>query len=161
VGSKSYIPTRWRLAVAFALAPVVPALAFAMLFPMYEGLPDLWVRVVNTLPAVLIVGGYIPGLVLGVPAFLFLRKYVAFNLLNCTVVGAVVAALPWALLVLFPVAQEASLDGSMTVADGHLTWFGLLTGAALVALVTPFGALGGVAFWFTATLHTRSTRSSA
>lgn len=154
--SEFHLPPWWPVAAGFVLAPAISALAFSILNPMYAGLPDVSVRIWKTFPLVAIVGGYLPALVFGLPAYLFLRRRLRPTVLSCAIVGAIVAALPWALLTLLPAAQEASIDGRPTVLNGHLTWFGLYEGAKLVGQIGVFGCLGGVAFWLISTAGQRA-----
>jgi hypothetical protein len=153
-------PPSWRVAAAFAFAPAIAALAFSVLNPMYAGLTDLSVRIWKTFPSVAIVGGYVPTLIFGLPAYLILRTKLRPTVLSCAAVGALVAAFPWALLTLLPVAQEASTGGRPTVVQGHLTWFGLYEGAKLTGQIGLFGCLGGAAFWLISTAGHRSARVS-
>jgi hypothetical protein len=153
-------PPWWRVAAAFVAAPAIAALAYSSLNPMYEGLPDLSERIWKTFVIVSVVGGYFPSVVLGVPIFLFLRRRVRPTLFNCTLVGATVAALPWLVLALLPIAKEASTDGRTTVVDYHLTWFGLSEVLKLVGEVAVFGLLAGIVFWLFVTLRARPAENA-
>ena len=136
-----------RVSLAFLVAPAVAALAFSCVLPMYAGLSSYPLRVVLTLPVVALVGGYLPELVFGIPLFLFARRFVKPSLLACAICGSFVAGLPWLLLAVFPAAQEASIDGRLTVVNHHLTLFGLTEGLKLFSLIALFGGFGGAVFW--------------
>jgi hypothetical protein len=150
-------PPWWSLVTAFATAPAVAALAFSSLSPMYEGLPDLSERIWKTFLLVAVVGGYLPTLVVGLPAYFILRRRFRPTFLNCALAGSAVADLPWLPLVLFPFADEASIGSRATVVHHHLTWFGLYEGMTLVGQIAAFGLLGGVVFWLLVSLSALRT----
>jgi hypothetical protein len=153
-------PSRWRVAAAFVFAPAIAALAFCVLNPMYPPSADFASEIWKAVPLVTVVGGYVPALVFGLPAYLILQTRLRPTVLSCAIVGAVVAALPWALLAFLPGAEEASVDGRQMVVHGRLTWFGFYEGAKLVGSVGLFGGLGGFAFWLIAAAGHRSARLS-
>lgn len=132
---------------AFGLAPIIPALLFAVLSPAYAGLPDMSSRILKTFAFVLVVGGHIPALFVGLPTYAILRRWLRPTWLNCIAAGAFVAALPWALLGLIPMADQASINGSATIVDGRLTWFGVVETLYVVTPIAALGAVGGAAFW--------------
>ena len=152
--AQSKLPLWWRVLLAFALAPAVAAFAFSCVSPLYAGLTNLLERIVRTFPVVLVFGGYLPTLVVGLPAFAVLRRRLRPTLLNCTVVGASVAGLPWLLFSLLPAANSASIDGVATVTNHHVTLFGLWVGLKLALGIGLFGALGGASFWLIAAWRT-------
>jgi hypothetical protein len=114
---------------------------------MYEGLTNVFERVIKTFPVVLFVGGYLPTLVAGLPAYALLRSRLKPTLLNCAVVGASVAGMPWLLLSILPAAGSASIDGVATVTNHHVTAFGAWVGLKMALGISLFGALGGASFW--------------
>jgi len=160
-GQTSWSPPWWRVVAAFVAAPAVAALAFSSVSPLYEGLPDYPERVLRTFPLVAVVGGYLPALIIGLPALLFLRRRVRPTIVNCALAGATVAALPWLLLTLFPAADSASIGGRPTVVDHHLTWFGLYEGMKVIGEVAAFGLVGGLVFWILAILGYRKGRPAS
>jgi len=153
-------PPWWRALLAFAIAPAIAALAFSCASPLYAGLTDVVERIWRTFQVVVVVGGYFPTLIFGVPIFVFLRRRLNPTLLNCTLIGAGIAGLPWLLLALLPFADSASIDGRATIVDHHLTWFGLWMGTKVAALIGLFGALAGAAFWLIAASGLRKARNA-
>ncbi len=90
-----------------------------------------------------------------------LRRHFSANLLGCVIVGFVVAALPWALLVMIGSgASEASIDGRATVINGQTTAYGWLKNAEFVLTIGAFGAFGGLVFWAVAAAGHRPQSSS-
>jgi hypothetical protein len=77
-----------------------------------------------------------------------LRRHFAARPIACALAGFVIAALPWALLVMAgSSASEASINGRATVINGHTTAYGWLLNAEFVLTIGLFGAVGGVVFW--------------
>lgn len=143
-------PAAWRVAVAFVAAPLVVAVGLAWAEPPYGG-PDRMRRVVEAGIAYALVGAYPPALLLGVPAFLALRRRLRPTALNCMLVGAAVAALPWLLLgPLLPGSDDATIMGRATRIDGRTTPWGWFLLARFVAMTAGAGAVGGAVFWLTA-----------
>ncbi|MET3668036.1 hypothetical protein [Caulobacter sp. 1776] len=135
-------PSGWRLLAGFLLAPVPPVLLGALGFELMGDLPRFW----ETFIIGLIVFGYAPALFVGLPTYAVLRRKLRLTWLGCILAGAFTAALPWALLAIFPLATEASSNGVRTVVDGHPTWFGLFESLKSAAELAAFGALGGGIF---------------
>lgn len=140
-------PSGWRVLAGLVLAPVLPALLFATLVPAYAGLPERWVRIVATAPWALVIGGYVPILFVGLPTYAIARRRLRLMLPNAALLGAFVAALPWALLGFLPIAGEASIDGQATIVDGRLTWFGAWEVLKFIVPIGLLGAVGGGVFW--------------
>lgn len=140
-------PNGWKVLAAFVLAPMLPAVLFAMLSPAYDGLPDMATRVWKTFVMTLIIGGYVPALIVGLPTYALLRHRLRPTVVICVAAGAFVAALPWALLAFLPTADQASIDGAATIIDGRLTWFGFVENLRLIAQIGALGAIGGAVFW--------------
>jgi hypothetical protein len=136
-----------RLALAFIVAPGAAALVMAILQPLYAGLPDFWDRVFRTALINAVVGGYPAALILGVPAYLLLRKRLRPTILNCAAVGAVIAALPWLLLGLFFSPEYAYSNGHVTHQNSHITLWGLFDLSVLTGWIGLLGAGAGVLLW--------------
>lgn len=151
---------KWRVAAGFIVAPFVVATALAWTMPLYAGLPNLLDRVIRTLPWYLIIGGYIPSLLLGVPLYLLLRKRVAPTLLNCLIAGAAVAAIPCALLGLPTFSTEESLGSQQTVIDGHKTLLGWMYLAQNIGEMALLGGIAGTVFWLVAAAGERQNKGS-
>jgi hypothetical protein len=134
--------TIWRVAAAFIAAPVAPAAAFAFAMPMYGSLPDLSERIWWTFLPVLLVGGYPPTLIFGVPAFLVLRRKLQPTFLTCSLVGALVAS-PWAIMFLLAAARDPNFWDS-------IERNGLLEATTEITIVPALGLLGGAVFWLVA-----------
>jgi hypothetical protein len=154
-------PGRLRVGVALLVAPAIPALAFSLVSPAYEGLPNLADRVWRTFEIVTVVGGYLPTLVLGLPAILIFKRRLRPTVLNCAVAGACVAALPWAVLVALSRPDEADIGGRATVIHGVPTLFGLFEDGKFVSMIAALGVLGGVAFWLLGVFDPRPRRATA
>ena len=154
-------PPIWRLAIAFVIVPAVAALAMAIQQPLYAGLPDFWDRVFRTAVVNAVVGAYPAALVLGVPAYLVFRKRLRPTVLNCSVVGAAVAALPWLLLGLISSPDYAYSNGHVTHQNGHLTLWGLVDLAIFTGWIGLFGAGAGVLFWLITVPGARRTAPPA
>ena len=137
---------RWRVVCAFAIVPGVAALLFAFVQPLYQGLgyvEQVW-------RTALVVGlvAYPLGLAIGVPAYFFLRERLEATWLNCSLAGALIAALPWTLLVMLgPSADQASIGGKATIIDGTKTLYGVLLDLQFIGTIALFGAIAGLVFW--------------
>jgi hypothetical protein len=94
-----------------------------------------------------LIGAYPPAVLFGIPAYLALRRHFEARLLNCALVGAVAAMLPWAFLMLVSTPDQASIDNRATVIDGSYTAFGWLINAQFLGEIALFGAFGGALFW--------------
>jgi len=128
--------------------------------PLYAGLPDYLDRVLRTWPFYYFLGALLPALVFGVPAFMLLRKLLRLSAVNCVLVGAIVAALPWFLLGLLAGGGEASTGGRATITDGHYTAFGWLEFGAFLGMMALAGAVGGMIFWLIAAARLPRRRAS-
>ena len=141
------LPPWWRILLGFLVAPAAALLA-ATLQPAYDGLPSFFERIWRTAIFYGIFGAFPPAIALGLPAFFLLRRRVAPTVINCGLAGAVIAALPWIVVTLLPqAADEASIGGQQTIADGHLTAYGWLMQGQLVGMIALFGLAGGIIFW--------------
>lgn len=152
-------PPRWRVILAFALAPGLAALVAASFEPLYQGLPYVE-RVLRT-GLVFAIFGYAVSLIIGVPTYLALSRRVRASWLNCSLAGAVIAALPWLLLfMVVPSADHANFDGKATVVNGSRTLYGFLKELEIVGLIGLFGFVGGFIFWLVATAGFSNRHSS-
>ncbi|TRW15199.1 hypothetical protein [Glacieibacterium frigidum] len=137
-------PETWRVVLAFALAPAVPA-TVASATTLWDGHDNGgWF---GTWKLYAVVGGYLPALLLGLPAWFVLRNRVAPGYGAAMLAGAIVAALPWVLLALLAGNPDnASQGGVVTVVDGTRTLGGWIALLRSVGLIAALGALGGVVF---------------
>lgn len=110
--------------MAFILTPLIAAFALACWLPLYEGLPSLPNRIFLTTKAYAVFGAYPPALAFGIPALLILRTRVRATLLNCGVVGLIIAIAPWLILGTFSHVDYAYSNGHVTVQDGATTIWG-------------------------------------
>ena len=140
-------PVWWRVVAAFVLTPLVAAFAFACFQPLYAGLPSLSDRILRTTVVYVLFGGYPAAFVLGVPAFLILRKKLRPSALNCAATGAVVASFPWLLVGLISNPVSAYSNGHVTHQNGAKTWWGWVDLFTFVGEIAAPGALAGVVFW--------------
>ena len=142
--------TLWRIVVAFVLAPLTGAFAFSCWNPGFMGLESHSERVIRSTITVVFFAGSPAALMLGVPAFLILKNRARASMINCALTGAIVASLPWLLLVLLSSPDEASSGGHVTAHEGAKTWWGWLEALEIVGQSIAFGALGGAIFWMVA-----------
>lgn len=143
-------PATWRIALAFLLAPAAAALVYACLTPLYGGLPDLADRVWRTFLLYLLLGAYPAAVVLGLPLFFALKGFLNPTPLNCALVGAIIAAVPWLLLGLLSSPNYAYSNGHVTHENGAITFAGLLDLGVFVAQLAALGFFAGLVFWFVA-----------
>ena len=120
------LPPWWRLVLGFAIAPLIASVTLACIMPLYAGLPNFLTRVAQTAWIYALFGGYPPTIVLGVPAYLVLRRRVAPSVINCALVGSIIAATPWIILGMRSKATYAYSNNHVTVQDSVMTWWGLL-----------------------------------
>ena len=147
---RSY-PPRWRLALAFLIAPGCAGLLLAIVMPLYAGLPEVGQRIWKTAYVYVLFGAFPLAFVFGLPAYFMLRQHVTPTVINCALTGAAVAGLPWAIVVLLPsAASEASVAGRATVVDGVSTWWGWWLGIEFAGQIAIFGAIAGLIFWVVA-----------
>ena len=140
-------PPAWRVIAAFLIAPGFAALLMAMLMPAYDGIPDPLERVWRSALIFAVFGAYPTTLIFAIPAFFMLRRHFDAKLLNCSLAGAGVAALPWLILSMISQPDSASTNGRATVIDGSLTTYGWLEILTFVGQIAAFGAAGGALFW--------------
>lgn len=125
--------------------------------PAYDGLPHWSERVSRTAETYCVLGAYPTAVVFGVPAYFVLRQHFAARPFACALVGSVIAALPWGVLVLAgSSAWEASVNGRATVINGDTTAYGWLQNAEFILTIGLFGAIGGLVFWAIAAAAHRS-----
>lgn len=114
--ASGYPPT-WRVALAFTLTPALSGSSFWLVVYGFDRMR----QASPALPA-FVVGAYLASIVLGIPAYFWLRKQVRFGLISTTVIGMVLALV---------------LAG---VANGHL-----------IIQLAVTGAPTGLMFWVIAT----------
>lgn len=152
-------PPFWRVALGLFLAPTAAAFAMACVMPAYDGLPSMAERIWKTAQIYAVFGAYPATLLLGLPAYFLLRRHFAANLISCCIAGAIIAALPWAIIGLLPsAATQASVAGRATVIDGVRTAYGWLLAFQSLLLVAAFGFIGGVVFWSVTVRNSRHRR---
>ena len=152
-----HYPPAWRIMLAFLIVPGAAALLMASLMPAYDGIRAPLERFWRSALAFAIFGAYPTTVVLGVPAYFLLRRHFNPKVINCSLTGALVAALPWLILSSLSNPDSASIDGRATVINGSKTAYGWLTELAFVGQIAAFGAIGGALFWLIAGSGGRST----
>lgn len=139
-------PRRWRIILAFLIAPLVPSAAAATV-TLVDGLPNG--GYLQWLVLVALIGGYPAALILGLPAFFILRSRLRPRFMYVTFAGGLVAAAPWLLLVLFGPNPDMATSGEhVTVVSGAKTLWGWLEGMRMIGGAFLLGLMGGAAFWF-------------
>ena len=133
-------PRPWRIVAAFIITPLLAAFALACIQPLYAGLTSLPDRIFRTTMIYTFFGGYPAALVIGFPAFMFLRHRVNASALNCAGAGAIVASLPWLLLGLISNPKYAYSNGHVTHQNGAKTWAGWVDLFAFVGEIAALGA---------------------
>lgn len=148
-------PPIWRLVAAFLIVPGAAAFLMAILMPAYDGINAPFERIWRSAVAFALFGAYPTTLLVGLPVFLLLRTRLAPTLINCSLAGAAVAALPWLVLSLLDRPETASIDGKATIAEGSYTAYGWITNLAFMGQIALLGAAGGLLFWLIATAGRR------
>ena len=134
-----------RLLVAFALAPLVPALLISMPSLFDERGFSSFVRLVTLY---VLIGGYPAALIFGLPVLLVLKRWLRPRLIWTVLAGALVATAPWCLLLLSPGQNDfSSVGGQITVQDGQRTLYGWIAASGILGLASALGAIGGSVFW--------------
>jgi hypothetical protein len=151
-------PPVWRVAAAFAIAPLAASLVYALMAPAYAGLPRFSDRVIRT-AMVYLFGAYPQSLLLGVPALLALRKRLRPTPVTCGLVGAIIASAPWLILGMLTTADYSYDDGHVTAVHGQKTFWGWVDLADFTGQLATLGALGGVVFWMIAAAGRRPANS--
>lgn len=147
---EAWSPSRFRVLLAFAIVPGFAAIALASIQPLYAGLDSYLERTWRT-AIVFAIFAYPLGLVIGVPTYLWLRDRVKPTPLSCSLAGAFVAGLPWAILSLLPPsADQASIGGKPTVVNGATTAYGHLLALQFIGIIALCGAVAGFLFWLIA-----------
>jgi hypothetical protein len=147
--------------LAFCIAPLVAAFVYGAFTPAYAGLQNIYDRVFRTGMTYLLFGAYPSTLLIGIPAFLFLRTRLKVSLLNIALAGAFVATLPWLVLGLIATPNYSYDDGHVTAVDGHKTFWGWMDLAAGLGQVAAMGLLGGFVFWLIVAPPLRRPASSS
>ena len=146
-------PPIWRVVAAFLIAPG----AAAFLMPAFDGINAPIERIWRSAVVFGLFGAYPTTLIIGLPAFFLLRQHFAPKLINCSLTGAVVAALPWFILSVLSQPDSASIDGRATVTNGSLTAYGWLTNLTFIGQIALLGAVGGLLFWLIAAAGSRAS----
>ncbi len=134
-------PGNRQAVAAFLLAPLLPAAIVALIEPATTS------RIGDFLLVVL-VGGYLPSLVFGVPLYLALRRHLPPRLPLVMSLGGLVAALPPLLVLLFGSEPGGTVGGhTLAIVDLAFGWSGLGPGTAFVATCFGLGLCGGFVFW--------------
>ncbi|MBB2961189.1 hypothetical protein [Methylobacterium sp. R2-1] len=137
----------WRIIAAFSIAPGAAALLMALSKPeKYAGLHPID-QVWRTARMYALFGAYPAAVMLGIPAFLMLRKKLHPSPVNCALVGAVTASLPWLIVMLFFPPQYAGIGDRATVIDYTRTAYGWQEMFLTIFKTALFGACGGFIFW--------------
>ena len=128
-----------RIAAALVASALVPALAVAILSQSLRG--GVFVFAIALGHA----------LVLGLPLFAIFWARGWVNLASCTMMGFLVGALPWSVVVSVPILRGMTTwtNGMPMLVDGVPTpggWINILWGLAFFGT---FGALAGLAFGLT------------
>ncbi len=152
------IPPIWRVVAAFVVAPLPVAVAFA-----YWGMGTEPLGQAHRFAATVVLGllffAYPVILLVGIPAYLFLKSRLRPTALNCAGVGAVILVLPWLVLTLLATPASEFGGGHFTVEHGHRTlwgWLDLMQGIGTTAVM---GGITGIIFWAVAAAGTRRSRS--
>lgn len=143
-----------RVIIGFLIAPYLSAALLSCFGQFYEGLPMLD-RIIRTTNLFSIFGAYPTAIIVGIPAFLYLRQIARPTWINCGISGGCVAALPWVLfgpLFLLPTnsGDFARENGHIILINGHTTLWGLWYGIVWVSQIWAVGLAGGLTFWFIA-----------
>ena len=140
----SFRPKPWRLMLGFLLVPLVSSIALTL--PFATDLSSL----AGSVLVVAVVGGYPAGLVLGIPAYVLLRRRLRPRAATMAAVGGSIAAAPWSVSspLVWPTSSEYERIGDcVTIIDGVRTWCGYLAEIKPLAIIFAFGVLGGLTFW--------------
>lgn len=144
-------PNPSRLAFGFLLAPLVPT----VLYVLWDLISTDWFtgqRFLGWVMLIAIYGAVPSALILGVPAYFILRRYLKPRFITFVLVGGVIAALPWLLLSLLPGKNFfTSYNSCKTVIDGARTWCDYLEVFKFSARNFAFGSIGGAVFWLCTT----------
>ena len=148
-----------RLILAFLSAAAIPALLMTswylygqvQIFEVDD--PYIWVRTRNFAVICLMISGGLV-LLLGLPAYVVLRKFRLVRRWLTLSVGFCLAAIPMAIftwpLKCLELKSSASVNGVQTMIDGVPTMAGWLEFAGGVLFFGMFGFLGALAFWLLA-----------
>lgn len=154
-------PPTWRIVAAFLIVPALASMAVAVVMPLYAGLPDVSERILRTAVMYALFGAYPPTLVLGLPAFLFLKRRVSPTIWACALVGAIVASLPWVSVASLSNPDFASVDGRAIVVHGVKTLWGWIEVIKMAGMFGACGAVGGGLFWLVAAAGTQPSKHHA
>jgi hypothetical protein len=137
----------WRVALAFAVAPIPSILVFTLIENGFQGFG----RGIYLIAAL---GAYPPLLLLGLPLYVLLHREVRPRLALTCILAGVVAVLPWLLVVSLmsfqPLSNNEKVGSVFVVENGRLTLAGLWLHMQFLAKVFALGALAGAVFWMIA-----------
>ena len=137
-------PRRWRLALGFVLAPLVPSAALAFAFQFAND--DLG-RFLGLTMLISLFGPYPTALIVGVPTYLGLIQSVRPRLAWSALAGGAVASTP-VVLIGVPLCLTLLVVACVQVAQHQPTDLTpVLAGLGFGALVFGLGSLGGLVFW--------------
>ncbi len=141
------LPIRlWRVITAFGVAPLPVALAVAG-WGMGTGPMGMAHPFFSILILGLLFAAYPCVILLGIPAYLFLKGRVTPTWLNCAGVGLLIALLPWSVLTVMATPESEVCGGRFTVEHGVRTLAGWIDLGRSAAEVAGLGAITGVVFW--------------
>ena len=151
-------PAPWRLVFAFAIAPLFGAVFLALL----QAEESVSLARLVAFIRLLSVGAFSATAIFGLPAYFVLRRVMEPSLINCALVGALVAVAPGFLLELLPMSEhfQFSIGGHATVTDGSRTaWGWELWRASLIRTIVA-GVVGGAVFWVLALSRVKAPKSA-
>jgi hypothetical protein len=138
-------PKPWRVALGFLVAPLVPAALWLLPGLLYGATAASYGSFVILIA---VYAAYPPTLLLGLPTYFVLRRWIRPRFMTILLVAGLIAAVPWsALLLMLPNPQDAWTGACHTVVDGRTTWCGYLEGMKFIGLVFGLGAIAGAVFW--------------
>jgi hypothetical protein len=143
-------PNWWRVTVGLSLAPAGASLVFSTIIWVSLG-PHDFGFLLGLYLFVVVIFGYLPALLVGLPAMLFMTRWLRLTILNCTFGGALVALLPLAMVMI----AGGRGDPLIHVISG--LWIKL----KLIGLVAVYGFLDGMIFWLIAEFDIQRLRLSA
>ena len=129
-----------RVVLGFLLAPLVGAITFAGGATLYDHSYADHVQRTNIFTAIapLMIGGYPVALALGLPAYFLLRNRVKARLITATLVGGLIAGLPWLILCTLLIINSSGPPG----------WAELMYETTIPAFGC--GCVSGSVFWLIA-----------
>lgn len=96
--------------------------------------------------------------IFGLPVIFFLLWRKTSTVTIPLLVGGLVGAVPWVILMLMPGATIATSGSEVTVLGGHYTWAGWMNFARLTFTLFFVGAISGLIVWVLILRKTKSSR---